>query len=173
MWRLKLLNTEKFSRVYRDQASRERKHVPCTWLECEESGQMETAVSREYLVGKAFPRDTRKTFCSASLSSLIHIFCAYTIYIHITHKCNRELLRENPSKNTWELEIVNPTILYTFVCGISSSPTSPFPYHWEVNSPNTYHTFKSVQWGFGATGKHWKKPRMADATWSLLRDPES
>ena len=47
---------------------------------------METAVSREYLSGKAFLRDTRETFCSASLSSLIHTFCAYTIYTHITHK---------------------------------------------------------------------------------------
>ena len=52
-------------------------------LECEESGQMETVVSREYLAGKAFPRDTRETFYSASLSSLIHTFCAYTIYTHI------------------------------------------------------------------------------------------
>ena len=42
-------------------------------LECEESGQMETAVSREYLAGKAFPQDTREAFCSANLSSLIHI----------------------------------------------------------------------------------------------------
>ena len=48
---------------------------------------METAVSREYLAGKAFPRDTRETFYLASLSSLIHTFCAYTIYTHITHKC--------------------------------------------------------------------------------------
>ena len=66
-------------------------------LECEESGQMETAVSHEYLAGKAFPRDTREAFCSASLSILIHTFCVYTIYTHITHKYLRELLRENPS----------------------------------------------------------------------------
>ena len=101
---------------------------------------METAVSREYLAGKAFPRNTHKTFCSASLYCLIHTFCTLIIYTHITHKCDGELLKGNPSKNTWELEIVIPTILYTFVCGISSSPTSPFPYYWEVNSPNTYHT---------------------------------
>ena len=120
-------------------------HVPCTWLECEESVQMETAVSREYLAGKAFPRDTRKTFCSARLYYLIHTFYIYTIYTHITHKWWGEPLRENPSKNTWELEIVIPTILYTFVCGISSSLTSPFPYHWEVDSSNTYHTLSECQ----------------------------
>ena len=47
---------------------------------------METAVSREYLTGKAFPRDTRETLCFVSLSNLIHTFYAYTIYTHITHK---------------------------------------------------------------------------------------
>ena len=47
---------------------------------------MEIAVSCEYLVGKAIPQDTRETLCSASLSSLIHTFCAYTTYTHITHK---------------------------------------------------------------------------------------
>ena len=120
-------------------------HVPCTWLECKESVQMETVVSREYLASKAFPRDTRETFYSARLYYLIHTFCTYTIYTHITHKWEWEPLRENPSKNTWELEIVIPTILYIFVCGIYSSPTSPFPYHWEVDSPNTYHTLSKCQ----------------------------
>ena len=47
---------------------------------------METAVSHKYLTGKAFPQDTHEAFCYASLSILIHIFCAYTIYTHITHK---------------------------------------------------------------------------------------
>ena len=107
--------------------------------------RMETAVSREYLTGKAFSRDTRETFCSASLYYQIHTFCTYTIYTHITHKWWGELLRKNPSKNTWVLEIVIPTILYTFFCGISSSPTFPFPYHWEVDSINTYHTIWKCQ----------------------------
>ena len=106
---------------------------------------METAMFREYLAGKAFLRDTRKTFCSTRLSILIHTFSAHTIYTHITHKCSGVLLRENPSQTPWELEIVIPTILYTFACGISSTPTSPFPYHWEVDSPNTYHTLSECQ----------------------------
>ena len=114
--------------------------MPCTWLKCEDFVQMEIAVSREYLAHKAFSRDTHETFCSASLYCLIHTFCTLTIYTYITHKWWGVLLKENPSKNTWELEIVLPIILYTSVCGISLSPTSPFPYHWEVDSPNTYHT---------------------------------
>ena len=120
-------------------------HVPYIWLECEESAQMETAVSREYLMCKAFSWDTCETFCSARLYYLIHTFCTYTIYTHITHKWKGEPLRENLSKNIWELEIVIPTFLYTFVYGISSSPTFPFPYHWEVDSPNTYHTHSECQ----------------------------
>ena len=66
-------------------------------LECEESDQMETVVSCEYLASKAFPWDTCETFCSAKLYYLIHTFCTYTIYIHITHKCKGEFLRENLS----------------------------------------------------------------------------
>ena len=122
-------------------------HVPCTWLECEESVQMEIVVSCKYLAGKTFPQDTHETFYYARLYYLIHTFCTYTIYTHITHKWEGEgePLRENPSKNTWELEIVIPTFLYTFVLGIFSSPTSPFPYHWEVDSPNTYHTLWECQ----------------------------
>ena len=84
-------------------------HMPCTWLEYEEPVQMEAAMSREYLVGKAFPRDTREAFCSARLYYLKHTFCTYTICTHITHKWEGEPLRENPSKKTWELEIVIPS----------------------------------------------------------------
>ena len=131
-------------------------HVPCTWLECKKSVQMDTVVSREYLANKAFPRDTREIFYSARLYYLIHTLCTYTIYTHITHKCKWELLRENPSQITWELEIVIPTIIYTFVLGISSSPTSPFPYHWEVNSSNICHTF-------------WKCPMRFWCCWETLK----
>ena len=106
---------------------------------------MQTSMPHEYLAGKAFPRDTRETFYFARLYYLIHTFCTYTIYTHITHKWWGELLRENPSKNTWELEIVIPTIFYTFICRISSSLTFPFPYHWEVDSTNTYHTLWECQ----------------------------
>ena len=61
-------------------------HVPCTLLECEESVQMETVVSRKYLASKAFPRDTNEIFYSDRWYYLIHTFCTYTIYTHITHK---------------------------------------------------------------------------------------
>ena len=90
-------------------------------------------------------RDTHETFCSAKLYNLIHTFWTHTIYTLITHKCKGELLRENLSQTTWELVIVIPTILYRFVLGIFSFPISPFPYHWEVDSLNTYHTLWECQ----------------------------
>ena len=120
-------------------------HVPCIWLECEESVQMEIAVSREYLAGKAFSWDTHETFYFVRLWYLIHTFCTHTIYTHIAHKCKGVLQRENPSQTPWELEIVIPIILYTIAYGFSSTPISPFPYHWEVDNSNTYHTFSDCQ----------------------------
>ena len=68
-------------------------------LESEESGQMETAVSREYLAGKAFPWDTRKAIYSASLCNMKHTFCAYTIYTHITHKCEESFWEKTLAKH--------------------------------------------------------------------------
>ena len=148
-------------------------HVPCIWLECEESGQMETTVFCEYITGKAFPRDTRKTFCSASLYYLIHTFCTHTIYTHITHNFCGVLLIENPNPKPWELEIAIPTYLYTFACGFPQL----LPLHFHIIERLIAQTLttpcQSVKWEFGAVGKHWKKPRMADAKWCLLWDPES
>ena len=90
-------------------------------------------------------RPSCETFCFAKLLIQIHTFCAYTIYIHITHKSWGVLMRENPSQTPWKLKIVIPTILYIIACGFSSTPTSPFLYHWEVDSPNTYHTLSECQ----------------------------
>ena len=97
VWRLKHLKTkEGFTSIPRS--------ISCALhvLECEESGQMETAVSREYLVGKAFPWDIREALarhCFAILSSLIHTFCAYYLYSYYPQMWG-ELLRENPSQTT-------------------------------------------------------------------------
>ena len=125
------------------------------------------------LSSMAFPRDTRETFCSASLYYLIHTFCTHTIYTHITHKCWEIFLRENPSQTPWELEIIIPIYLYTYACGFPQ--VLPLHFHTiERLIAQTLTTpIQSVKWDFGAAGKHWKKPRMADATRSLLRDPES
>ena len=140
------------------------KHVPCTWLEYEESVQMETVVSRKYLVGKAFLRDTREIFCFARLYYLIHTFCTHTIYTHITHNCEGVLLRENPSLKPWKLEIIIPTYLYTYVCGFPQLLPLHFHTIQRLITQTLTTSFQSVKWDFGDVRKHWKKPRMADAT---------
>ena len=98
VWRLKHLKIEEgFVGISRLSVPRS---ISCALhvLECEESGQMETVVSREYFAGEAFSRDTREAFCSASLSSLIYTFCAYTIYTHITHKCEESFWEKTLAK---------------------------------------------------------------------------
>ena len=102
--------------------------------------KMETIVFRKCLAGKAFSRDIRETFCFAELSFLIHTF-----YTHIIHRYWGVFQRENPNHKPWELKIVIPIILYTIACGFSSTPTSPFSYHWEVDSSNTYQTLLECQ----------------------------
>ena len=167
-WRLK-----RFSWVSCDLASREVMHEPCTWLECEESIQIEIAMSCEYFAGKAFLRDTRVTFCSVRLYYLIHTFCTHTIYNHITHKCEGVLLRENPSLKPWELEIIIPIYLYTYACGFPQLLPLHFHTIERLIAQTLTTPFQSIKWDFGATGKYWKKSKMADVTWRLLWDPKS
>ena len=135
--------------------------------------RMETAVFHECLVGKAFLRDTCETFCFAKLSFFIHIFCAYTIYTHITHRCWGVLLRENLSHKPWELEIVIPTILYINTCGFSLTLTSPCPYHWEVDNPNTYHTLSKCPVRFWCCWDALEEARLWRMQSEVLQDPKS
>ena len=94
-------------------------------------------------------RPSRETLARHSVLPVCTIWYTLSVpalYIPtLPHKCWGVLLRENPSQTPWVLEIVIPTILYTFACGIFSTPTSPFPYHWEVDNPNTYHTLLECQ----------------------------
>ena len=132
-----------------------------------------TAWFRECLAGKAFPRDTHETFCFAELSFLIHTIYTHTIYTHITHRCWGVLLRENPGHKSWDLEIVIPTILYTIHCRFSSTLTSPFPYTWKVDSPNTYHTLSECQVRFWCCWEVLEEARLWRMQSGLLRDPDS
>ena len=135
--------------------------------------RMETAGFRECLAGKAFPWDTRETFCFVKLSFLTHSILTHTIYTPITHICWGVLLRENSSHKPWELEIVIPIILYTITCGFSSTPTSSFPYYWEVDSPNTYHTLSECQVRFWCYWEALEEVRFWRMQLGVLRDLES
>ena len=132
--------------------------------------RMEIAGFHECLVSKAFLWDTRETFCFAKLSYLIHIICTHTIYTIITHKCWGVLLRENPNHKPWELKIVIPTFLYTIHYGFYSTPTSPFPYPWEINSSNTYHTLLKCQVRFWCCWVALEEARLWQMQSGVLRD---
>ena len=94
VWILKHLKIEEgFASISRLSISRS---ISCAlhMLECEESGRWRqlclTSISRV--------RPSREAFCSASLSSLIHTFCAYTIYTHIIHKCDESFWEKTLAK---------------------------------------------------------------------------
>ena len=130
----------KFSRVAREKPSREVKHVFSTWLECEESWQMVTAGFRECLAGKAFPQNTRETFCFANLSYLIRPVSAHTIYTHITHICWGVLFIEKTLAQLLRVRDCHTHNSLYNLLWFSLTPTSPYPNPWEVDSSNTYHT---------------------------------
>ena len=135
--------------------------------------RMKTASFRECFTGKAFPQDTHEIVYFAILSYLLHYILTHTIYTIITHRCWGVLLREDLSHKPWKLEIVIPTILYTIACGFSSTPTSPFPYHWEVDSPNTYHTLSECLVRFWHSWEELEEARLWRMQSGVLRDPES
>ena len=133
---------------------------------------MEIAGFRECLVSKAFPRDTREIVYFAILSYLLHYILTHAIYTIIIHRCWGVLLRENPNYKPWELEIVIRTILYTITCGFSSTPTSQFPYHWEVDSPNTYHTLSECSMRFWSCWEVLEEARLWRMQLGVLGDPK-
>ena len=68
------------------------------------------------------------------------------------------LLTENPSQTPWELEIIIPICLYTYACGFPQLLPLNFHTIKRLIAQTLTTPFQSVKWGFGAAGKHWKKP---------------
>ena len=81
--------------------------------------------------------------------------------------------RENHRKYTWELEIVIPTIIYTFPCNFPQL----LPLHLYIFERLLAQTLTtpilSVKWDFGTTRKHWKEPFIGRCNKVELQDPES
>ena len=91
--------SKEFLQVAREKTSREVK--PCA--------QHMTGMQRvmiacfcEYILGKAFLRDTRETFCFAILTYLLHYVFTHTIYTIITHILRGVLFREKTLAITFE-----------------------------------------------------------------------
>ena len=111
----------------------------------------------ECLVGKAFPWDTRETFCFANLLYLIHPVPHY-IYQHYPQMLKSHFQRENPIHNSWEWEIVILTILYTIHCGFPQLLSLHFYILERLIAKTLTTSILTTKRGFGAVGKHWKKP---------------
>ena len=127
---------------------------------------MVTVGFRNCLMGKAFLQDTRKTFCFANLSYLIHLVPNHTIYTHITHRCWGVLFREKTLAIIHEWEIIIPIILYTIHWGFPQL----LPIHFHILERLIAQTFiapiLSVKWGFGVAGKYRKKPSFGGCNWA-------
>ena len=61
--------------------------------------------------------NTRETFCLTKIKLLYQILYPHYKYPHYPWIVRSAFQRKNPRKCTWELEIVIPTIIYTFLCG--------------------------------------------------------
>ena len=133
---------------------------------------MTTWSFRKCLAGKAFQWNTREILCLAIfVMSVLPSLYQHYIYPHYPHIVNGAFQRENPSIHTWELEIVIPTIIYTFPCDFPLL----LPLHIQIlerliaqtlTTPNL-----SVKWDFCAVGKHWKEPIIGRCNRTKLQDP--
>ena len=103
------------SQEAREKSNLQKGHVWSIWLEVEESHQAikSTSVSREE-TSREVPV---KLFVWKKDKVLYQILYPHYIYSHYLWIVRSAFQRENPSKYTWELEIVIPTIIYTFPCG--------------------------------------------------------
>ena len=117
---------------------------------------------RECFARRAIQQSTRETFFLAKSNLLYQIRYPHYKYPYYPWIVRSAFQRENSSKYTWELEIVIPTIIYTFPCGFPQTPTSPSLDPWEVVSPNTNHTYSECQvrfwcyWEALERANHWQ-----------------
>ena len=135
--------------------------------------RMVRAGFRECLAGKAFQRDTRKTFCFANLSYLIHPVPNHTIYTHITHRCWRVLLERKPYPQPLRVRDCYTHDSLHNPLWFSSTPTSSFPYPWKVDSPNTYHIHSECQVRFWYYWEALEEAKFWQMQSGILQDPES
>ena len=96
-------------------------------------------------------------FCYFVIFAPLHPHPHY-IYLHYPHIERSAFKRENFSHNPWKLEIVIPTILYTFCCGFPQLLSLHIQILERLIAQTLTTPILSVKWGFVATEKHWKKP---------------
>ena len=109
-----------FREKIREKLSHKVSHVQSTWLECEESWQLVFA-SNSWLRPSTMSSLTLfipslLTYCKECFSERKPQILPLRVRDYHTHN--------HPHNPLW----------------FSSTPISPYPYPWEVDSPNTYHT---------------------------------
>ena len=131
-------------------------HVWSTWLEANESCQAIKFASTSQ------ERPSSKVFVKLSIwqkeKVFYQIFYPHYKYPHYPRNVRSTFQRENPSKNTKELEIGIPTIIYTFSLGFPLL----LPLHLYILEKFLIQTLTtpnlSVEPSFGAFRKYWKEP---------------
>ena len=142
-----------------------------TWLEAEKSCQvvkfastLQERPSREVLTKHSIWQKDKVFY---------QIIYPHYIYSHYPQNVRSSFQGEIPSKNTWELEIVIPTIIYTFSLGFPLL----LPLHLCILERILAQTLTlpnlSVESNFGAFGKHWKETLNGGCNRAELRDPKS
>ena len=104
---------------------------------------------------------------------LYQILYPHYIYPHYPRIVRSAFQRENPSKYTLELRIVISTIIFTFHLDFPLL----LPLHLYFLERFLAQTLTilnlSVEWSFGAVGKHWKELFSDGCNRVELQDPES
>ena len=149
-WRIKLQKMNQcnlwLARENLARSNLRKGHVWSTWLEVEELRQVVkfASVSCE---GSSCEVPTKHSFWQ-KVKLLYQILYPHYKYPHYPWIVRSAFQRENPSKYTWELEVVIPIIIYTFPCGFPRL----LPLHLYIlesfiaqilTTPNL-----SVKWGF-------------------------
>ena len=126
-----------FHKKFHEKPSREMGHMQSTWLECEESWQLVFMIISRV-------RPSCKILVRHSVFLFWHICYTMslpTLYISSLPTYCKECFSERNSEikplRVRNCYIYNP--LHNPLW-FSLTPTFPYPYPWEVDSPNTYHT---------------------------------
>ena len=105
---------------------------------------METAVTCEYLAGKVFNETLARHFVLL-VCTIRYTLSVPILYIPTFPQMLRSTSERKPKTNTLKVRDYHTHISLHLCLWISSTLTSPFPYHWEVDSLNTYHTLSECQ----------------------------
>ena len=174
-WRIKLQKVNqcnlRLAHKYLARSNPWKGHLWSTWLEAEKSCQAIKFVSVSW-EGPSCKVPVKHSVWQ-KVMLFYQILYPHYKYPHYPQIVRSAFQRENPNKYTRELEIVIPTIIYTFPCGF---PQLLPLQHWILKrllAQKLTTPILSDKWDFGVIGKYWKEPLSGRCNQAELRDPES